>query len=1238
MVCFKDHILFCVIFLGCFCGCIYQVIYVSQDYFSYKTTTRVETHLDNLIRYPAVIICIKINYFLNTKTNESTDPKDLTINEMFLLTPSPNETISGCYLRTKKLGDFIKYPNPEVCYDHFLVKKWILGFHVCYHFHPRHDLTYLISSVATSFGFELQVYDILLSSFFDNVTEIFTPAYYPSLNERPNIRLWYPIDSHKFGDIVRLYEGQNWIAFKPIAENFNLLPIPYDTACVPLNNFCLRDCLINQTATELNRYPFVEPTNGSFGHLTILSSVDLAVNEISLKWREIDTSCHLHCSNPKCKQRIHSNNAYRFNHHREYMIRLSAYVPKAYARHVFAVPQMNWIEYVSGVCSSVSIWFGISVLSVHKLYRAFFSLTPLRIRLLRIRLATRLNLLNDRRVMYRVNWNIMLYALCFIGFSYQVSQLCINYFEYKTTSKVEVSTTDVYKYQSISLCFGYLGLLNRTNYLSYGIKPTNEEAFRDFRNQLSILTMKQILELTPDEKSVVFACRVRDEFYYKLNEIALDDCHRYFRYNKAVQGENICYYITPRDHLNFSWTKVANSFLNQGNVYDLILAPGINGKIVIVTSYEGSESEPYPLLSRNFAERLSFYKKNVTETVHNLITAYSFLNEYKALPSPYDTRCVSDDEYIHCRRRCLEDKLATIHRVHYSLTVTDVNLDMKYLDLEDLENTTVLNLVNKTENHCYRMCSRSPCRQIISFTDAYSDYVKREDSSLTINSCVPASPTVHIESMPEIQPIDFFQYVCNCFGIWFGLSVMSINPFTILSKHQGKRQSKGQNKGQSKRYCRLKIIKVFSVIFGLLCVTGFFVQTSELSKTYFAYKTSSRIEVESTNDLRYPNIVFCTRFRRLIDWSQTNITRGQSEKLTVRQIFALTPEANDSLAGCTTRYDQSEEMKFQGSQQCLQIFYAIKFVAGADVCYGFIPHGQYIYSQRKVATALTDLGIIYKLHLSNLLSHASYPTFITYFLTSEYIASTTPDQWTPIQSRSFADRLVADSESCNYFILQGTSHNISLLPEPYETKCTYNKSMQSCSQDCYIHYIRSKLNRLPFNEILYDHENLQILSYKDLENKTIKEIVSQGTEYCKNKCWQTVCDYDYVLTEVDAHNHEDSTNYITLVVGVPKENVLIIRSFPFMTLITYLNNIGISVSVWFGFSILSVLLYPFEYCTRTFKKTRNVHKQHNRVTKRVSFHQKGENSKKAMIPRIYCPCSFCQSFFKHQEIILQRSQ
>ena len=720
-----------IMILVCFCGCIYQVYYVSQNYFAYKTTTRVETRLNDLIRYPAIIICIKIGDFLKDSTTlqgnaSGIDLLNLTIHQLYLKTPPENETIGACYLRTNIQKNLTKQPTVDICNNHFMIKKWILGFHVCYQFHPRHDLVYSISSIAGSLGYGLQVYEIHLNSAFNDVPEIFTPAYYPSIDEKPNLELWYPSDCHKFGDIVLFDVGHNSISFRPIAENFDLLPAPYDTGCEPMNRFCLRDCLINRTVTQFNRFPFVETANHIYGHLKILSSMELRMKEKSLKWKQIEQECHTLCSKHNCKMRIHSNNAHEFYLTNTLKIRLAAYVPSSYARTVLAVPQMNWVEYISGVCSSVSIWFGISA----------FSINPLK-----VRARVSIREINNRSKRY---YNIVFYSMCTIGLVYQIIQVCINYFNYTTTTKVEVLTTDFYKYQSLSICFGYLRFLNRTNHKKYGFKPTLEGVFQDSLNQLSILTIKQIFELTPSKESFIASCGIRDRFYHHMNKISKQDCHRYFTYNRTLQGENLCFYATPRNDLKFSWTKAANSFLNQGQVYELSFTPGISDSKVIVTSYEATEEEPYPLLSRNFATKLMLDTPDPNEPDDNLITAYSFLNKYTSLHSPYDTKCVEDDEYTGCRKRCLDEKLTPIHRVHYAVTVSNISLDKKFLNFRDLENASVAKLVNSSEIYCNQKCSMTPCRQVISFTDAYSDYVKYDNNSLRIKSCVPSSPATHV--------------------------------------------------------------------------------------------------------------------------------------------------------------------------------------------------------------------------------------------------------------------------------------------------------------------------------------------------------------------------------------------------------------------------------------------------------------------------------------------------------------
>ena len=496
---------------------------------------------------------------------------------------------------------------------------------------------------------------------------------------------------------------------------------------------------------------------------------------------------------------------------------------------------------------------------------------------------------------------------------------------------------------------------------------------------------------------------------------------------------------------------------------------------------------------------------------------------------------------------------------------------------------------------------------------------------------------MHVKSIPNIKPLDFFQFVCNCFGIWFGLSVMSVNPFTNLRKRHKNREERSWS-----HFFKIKIITILSLTFIIGCILGFVVQTAQFSRSYFAYKTTSRIEVESTDDLRYPNIVFCSRYDQLINWKNTNYTQNQTNDLTVKQIFDMTPEKKHSLKGCTMRDDETEEMKYQGSEACLKMFHTIKFISGADVCYGYIPHGEYLYSQRKVTSAMTDLGIIYKLHLSDIFSQASHPTFITYFVSSEFMKVSTPDKWLPIQSRSFADRLVADANTSNYFIFQGIFHNISLLPEPYDTMCTYDERMVSCPQDCNIQYKKHHINRLPFNEILFHPQDLRILSEDDFKNETIKRIVSEGIAYCDKICWQTFCDYDYAMTEIAAYSDNKMRKTISLVAAVPKANGLAINSFPIMTLINYLNNIGVTASIWFGVSILSLSLYPFKLLGREVNRRRNkcrtgLGRNQQNLKKKESnpnfYHflgSKRNESKMIPVPRIYCPCSFCQKFFKHK--------
>ena len=132
------------------------------------------------------------------------------------------------------------------------------------------------------------------------------------------------------------------------------------------------------------------------------------------------------------------------------------------------------------------------------------------------------------------------------------------------------------------------------------------------------------------------------------------------------------------------------------------------------------------------------------------------------------------------------------------------------------------------------------------------------------------------------------------------------------------------------------------------------------------------------------------------------------------------------------------------------------------------------------------------------------------------------------------------------------------------------------------------------------------------------------------------------MTEIAAYSDNKMRKTISLVAAVPKANGLAINSFPIMTLINYLNNIGVTASIWFGVSILSLSLYPFKLLGREVNRRRNkcrtgLGRNQQNLKKKESnpnfYHflgSKRNESKMIPVPRIYCPCSFCQKFFKHK--------
>ena len=190
---------------------------------------------------------------------------------------------------------------------------------------------------------------------------------------------------------------------------------------------------------------------------------------------------------------------------------------------------------------------------------------------------------------------------------------------------------------------------------------------------------------------------------------------------------------------------------------------------------------------------------------------------------------------------------------------------------------------------------------------------------------------------------------------------------------------------------------VLSIAFLCVCLAGFIFQASMVSKIYFEYKTTSKIEIASTDELRYPVLVFCVRYLDVLDRIpregypriESEIPRDDNDVhkelslFTTKQIHDLTPNKSESLIKCFVRSNQTDELIERSGEECEQLFYRFKYISGEDICYMYIPDKDFVYSLTKVTSSLSEVGVVYKVHLSKSFTQAIHLTLVSGICTAE---------------------------------------------------------------------------------------------------------------------------------------------------------------------------------------------------------------------------------------------------------------
>ena len=323
-------------------------------------------------------------------------------------------------------------------------------------------------------------------------------------------------------------------------------------------------------------------------------------------------------------------------------------------------------------------------------------------------------------------------------------------------------------YPNLMYCPRYLDLLDRSNHKEYGLYPAPIINNKGIAAEMSLLTIRQIMELTPSS-NLIRECTVRNNTTFTAITRNSSECEKLFTVTKSVNGERVCYTFTPRNSSSYSISGVATSATHTGNVYVLLLS-NLIAKTISAHVISPSELDTYkdPLYSRHFAGKVSKYNT----FTKSLILVYVESTYIRRLPPPYDAKCTPGHEKEKCYEDCLTEKFEAINRTTWTGFHRD-QIDMKMFSPLDFDNESMNTVAENSIRDCSQKCKvKKDCVTKFSKTSVQEN----ESTMFYILIKVPSAPHTFINSIPYLSPMEYIVQVGSCFGVWFGLSIISFNP------------------------------------------------------------------------------------------------------------------------------------------------------------------------------------------------------------------------------------------------------------------------------------------------------------------------------------------------------------------------------------------------------------------------------------------------------------------------------
>lgn len=394
-------------------------------------------------------------------------------------------------------------------------------------------------------------------------------------------------------------------------------------------------------------------------------------------------------------------------------------------------------------------------------------------------------------------WSFFFKIVCVIGFVFQVFEVLQSYFRYETTSKMSMGVDDELPVPSLAVCFRWTDILDRSQYEKYNLSKVRPVGLAGVTREENLLKVGQIFHLTPKANETIKQCKYREHDSYDFIPVNGIKCYEHFQVKKFLMQTLMCYTIVPKKINIYRMTRVAQAINYIGLVWEVFLDTKLDvaDDITAIIYFEIRNS--LPLYSRNYGTTTRRYSDPLKYILsYNVFYISHEWHRIFLKPPPYDTNCDEGEGRFSCMRSCLKGRLLSVNRVPFTEITLQEEVDeighLFSVTSNDLRNPKIKKCLYESESVCEKKCKQLPCFQFFTKTSMTTSYERRYNLTARVRATSPHLPTTDVITIPTSSLGHLIIYICTCFGTWFGLSVLSLDPAikSVVYKLKEKKSSK----------------------------------------------------------------------------------------------------------------------------------------------------------------------------------------------------------------------------------------------------------------------------------------------------------------------------------------------------------------------------------------------------------------------------------------------------------------